>query len=77
MQRWMPIPEGWMQPIQYPGDNYVNTRAPRNQGAPNLQEAHRRQAQYNADDWAKRHRLPDDEPKSVEVETHKRRRPAK
>lgn len=56
-------------PLPYPGDDYVNERAP----AHTYHEAI--VARYAANDWAKRHRLPDHKAKTVQVEPHVRRAP--
>lgn len=71
--------------IPYPGDDYLFPLAeflpsqgvPRNRGAASVQGAEQARAHYAADDYAKRHRLPDDKPKVVPVETHNRRKPLK
>ena len=57
------------RPIPYPGDDYVNARSP------NQAMAH--YAKYAADDWAHRHRLQDEDAKTVQVTPHARRLPRK
>ena len=64
------MPMSDYMPIPYPGDEYL-----RQHGAPNVVEAMRRRAHYAANDWAKRHRLPDDQDKTVVVQPHRRRLP--
>ena len=62
MDQFMPIPfpRELEDLIPYPGDQAIQAR--------------RRHAQYKADDWAKRHRLPDNDPKEVVVQAHTRRK---